>query len=191
MNKKRIFQYGQNDNGFILPTVFGFILISSTFLFLQGLSCVVQIYGLKAEVNNLYELNYAINVKRVIDNLEQGKACGFQQPLVYSAGSQNLNIKTNCVYVGKDKVAMPEEVQDLVEADEISGSQLATVDSYIKGAKPIEKAGKVSIEYNGQSYEYRFDKRYSILEIEYGDANAVKVIAVNADGEIEMNKNVK
>lgn len=190
MDSKQKFQYGQNNYGFILPTVFGFILISSMFLLVQGLSCVVQVYGLKAQVNNLYQLNYAINVKRVIDNIEQDSLCSFKQPLSYTEGNQKLDIKMNCLYTAIDNEYLYEKIKSLVETEELSSEQLAVIDNYIKSAKANEKEGEVAVEYNNKTYEYKFDKKYSILELNYGEVNSVKVIAVSSDGQIVVNKNV-
>lgn len=173
-----------------MPTVFGFILISSMFLFIQGVSCVVQVYGLKAQINNLHELNYAVNIKRVINHIENNDSCSFKEPLSYTKNSNKLSVQTNCIYMDESNQNLTDKLNNLSGEDELNADPFTIIDNYIHNASASETDGEVTVKYNGQTQKYVYDDKYYILEIKY-DKSKIKLVVINEMDEIELNYNVK
>lgn len=175
-----------NNKGFIMPTILAFIIITSSALLYQSISVVGQLYSLKAEVNDLTKLEYAVNTKRVIDSLEFKTNCKYKRELDYTSEKSSMQIASNCIYTETENEEYNQLIAKLLEDQQISKSdyqqleQMAVVTtSQIDGPEHESELGK-------------FVDKYVILLVEYQLSEPqAKIIVVDSEGNIIKNTSVK
>lgn len=175
-----------NRQGFMMPTVLAFIIITSSALVYQSISTVGQLYSLKAEIADLGKVNYAVNIKRVIGQLQFEDKCSYKQELEYQVAGHQMQIASNCIYSHTADQTYSQQIDKLLVSSELSSLEYSQINSNLKHLKS---------EVDQPNHELKlgeFDQQLKLLTIDYQLAEAQsRVLIVDKDLRIINNMVVK
>lgn len=182
-----------SKKGFIMPTVLSFVLISSGIILVQIIAVITQTYGLKAQIDDLFKLEYAVNSRRVIEEINNEtyqQACDHQELLGYEIGEREFKLELNCVYTNTEIKEVEEVVKKLMNIDQISlqryGQIVASSKQYT--SKTVEDI--VKIKYKDQSFESDAKFWGYVIFVSF-DKDQNHILLVDEDKNITRNISVK
>lgn len=183
-----MFRFGvkMNKQGFMMPTVLAFIIITSSALLYQSVSTVSQLYSLKAEIHDLSKLEYAVNTNRVVDELEFEDECSYNQELEYQVADNQMMIASNCIYTNTENEEYNKVINKLLKGAEISQSDYTLINDYIKKTKTtIEQASH-------ETTLGKFDQQLKLMTVNYhlSEPN-INILIVAENGNVINNISVK
>lgn len=173
------------NDGFVMPTVLAFILITSSIILFQSVALITELYSLQAAQNNLQDIELLTNVKRNIAEIEEQESCSYQQLLV----TTNYSIATNCIYTETDNQVYNNFIKRIETDDFISpqfSEQIYNFD-FIMHSETSDN--QVVININDNKIESNFDQKRYIIEV--NSENIHQILITNLKGEILSNTPVK
>lgn len=178
-----------NKKGFIMPTVLGFIIITSSIILVQSVSVVGELLSMQAEVKNVQLLNYAVNTQRIINELQFEDTCRHETKLQFKNKDNELLIESNCIYSGTELDAYNRELDKIFSSDSLTLDDYEQLYKESKTTSSKITDNQVELTNKDKSKDSSYNEQYMLLFISYDQNN--KIIIVNSDLETERNTDVK
>lgn len=186
-----IFRFGvkMNKKGFVMPTVLGFIIITSSMILVQSVSVVGELLSMQAEVENVKLLNYAVNTKRVINELKFEETCRHETKLESTNKDHQFVIEANCIYKNTELDTYNQVIDKIFSSDSLSPTEYEQLykESKIMSSKITNN--QVELINKDKSLNSSYEEQDIILFVCYDQKN--KIIIVNPELEVVRNTNVK
>lgn len=146
-----------SNKGFILPTVLGFIIISSLYIIVQG-SYVVNSYYAFVKMEKVMQLtSIGERMRYVISNNEFGNSCHYQNYEQFNLEKINYRISGSCLVTATDDIDLNKYLNELVNRKvPISNKQYTQVINYLNS---------LEITVNGESAEIITPKSQTTVKI--------------------------
>lgn len=159
-----------------MPTILAFIIISSSMMLAQSIAIIDQLLGLKAEIDNIQLLEYAVNTKRVIEETGFEQTCRHTKQLEYD---ERFMIESNCLYLDKQV-----DLKQLPTT--INKSYYQQV--YEQSSELVSVVDGNHVIMNDTNFEYQ--QKVQIYFINY-DSDYYKILIVDDNNQIIRNISVK
>lgn len=161
-----------------MPTILAFIIITSSVMLYQTVSLLGSIYGLKAQITDLTMLEYAVNTRRVVSEIEPTTECTYTERLNYQTEVGALAISSNCLDYPTGDPQVDLDLEKLFAKEVVSNE-------YYQGLKAKLK------EYHSPSLGGE-QKRYNIVLVEYmTDEQHERLLITEESNKLLKNTTVK
>ncbi len=172
-----------------MPTVMGFIIISSMIILYQSVAMVSELYSLKAAEQELYLNNYIVNTRRVVKDIDIGDKCDLNVELNYQSKDQLYKMETNCIYTGVSIPEYNQVITNLQTTSELTEVKYDQLYQQLRTSETEIKNDKVKIDEQNEYLTY--EDRLYISIIEYGSNKMKKILITDQNGNVINNINVK
>lgn len=152
----------------MIPTVLMFILIASSLIFYQSISTINEIYGMEAQIKQLYKLEIMHNVRRVVKENTFNSECKNKTELNYHTKEKQLSIISNCFYTGVQEQNYSKKIDELLSENKVSAEEYLSLINYSKTlSNKTLNNDEAEIKINNQKLNTSYQQKYKIYFIEY------------------------
>ncbi|WOO87616.1 hypothetical protein RZE82_01350 [Mollicutes bacterium LVI A0039] len=171
-----------------MPTVLGFIIISSSVILYHSLSLVTQIYSVKAAANDLNAIETAVNTRRIIGEIDNQSNCRELPQLSYeSRDAKQFHMTVNCLLLNTNNSRYNNEVRAVLSAEQISEETFVNNLTAILSAQvELTNGQNAIVTYNNQPVEMTYSDYIYIAVVE-SSKKEKRVLLIEKNHKISKN----